>query len=351
MELEISNLRAEIAAHAACQEQISALEEKLGRSETALQKVQRELTDTKHSLSRAAEKAVKEGVDKTSTETLIKSQERQLQEALDAKAEADKRIATLEKKLESLANLHKELEARNHTRLRERDKFEKDVAILRRKMVTIENENLRLKEDRDRVRKREAVGSGAEEGLDELEDEERARLERRVRQLEGENFDLRRGIWKEKKQELAAAGQTDDMDEYHPDSAGAGGAFDDVDLIGGPAGLEHSRRRSMAYRQQQHSSFATVISSGLAAFTGGGADQHRPSGFSEKHNDDFLEDDEFDEAAFAQAQAEEEARKRVEWAREIKSKLKDWKGWRLDLVESRYAAPGAAFGMGEVFEA
>jgi hypothetical protein len=109
----------------------------------------------------------------------------------------------------------------------------------------------------------------------------------------------------------------------------------------------------MAYKQQQHSSFATVISSGLAAFTGGGGtDQHRPSGFSEKYNDDFLEDDdEFDEAAFAQAQADEEARKRVEWARDIKGKLKDWKGWRLDLVESRYASPGAAFGMGEVFEA
>ena len=347
MELEISNLQAQLRSESdrfsSQKEQIAALEEKLSRSEASLEKVQRELSDTKHSLSRAAEKAVKEGVDKTSTETLIKSLERQLQEAQNAKTEADKRIETLEKKLEALGNLHKEMEARNQTRLRERDKFEKDVTMLRRKLVTIENENLKLKEERDRIRRREASATGNDDSLDELEDEERQRLEKRIRDLEGENFDLRRGVWKERKREIGAGEEKEEFEG--PTSAEAGGAFDDVDLSGGLTGPEHARRKSIAQtKQQQHSSLATAISSGFAALTGAGMEQKDGA-------DDFLDDDEFDEAAFARAQAEEEAKKRVEWAREIKSKLKEWKGWRLDLVETRYGAQNAGIGFGQIFEA
>lgn len=338
-----AQLRSESDRISTQQEQIAALEDKLSRSDKALEKAQRELSDTKHSLSRASEKAVKEGVDKTSTETLIKHLERQLQEAQDAKTDADKRTEMLEKKLEALGNLHKEMETRNQTRQRERDKFEKDVAMLKRKLVTVENENLRLKEERDRVRKRETAAGGNEDGLDELEDEERQRLDKKIRELEGENFDLRRGVWKERKRELTA-GQ-EELDEEHVGVSGAAGSFDDVDLSGGLSGPEHSRRKSMAQnKQQQHSSFATVLSSGFAAFTGGGAGQN-------DGNDDLLDDDEFDEDAFARARAEEEAKQRVEWAREIKGKLKDWKGWRLDLVESRYGAQNAGIGFGEIFGA
>lgn len=346
MELEISNLQAQLRSESdrfvSQKEQITALEDKLSRSEAALEKVQQELSDTKHSLSRAAEKAVKEGVDKTSTETLIKSLERQLQEAQNTKTEADKRIETLEKKLDALGNLHKEMEARNQTRLRERDKFEKDVTMLRRKLVTIENENLRLKEERDRVRKHDASATGNDDSLDELEDEERQRLEKRIRELEGENFDLRRGVWKERKRELGAGREEEEFEG--PTLTEAGGTFDDVDLSGGLSGPEHARRKSIAQNKQQHSSLATAISSGFAALTGGGMDQ-------KDGTDDFLDDEEFDEDAFARAQAEEEARKRVEWAREIKSKLKEWKGWRLDLVESRYGAQNAGIGYGQIFEA
>ncbi|PGH23058.1 hypothetical protein AJ80_02831 [Polytolypa hystricis UAMH7299] len=382
MALEISNLKAELNSKSstteAHEEQIHALEDKVTRTETALEKSQRELTDTKHSLSRAAEKAMKEGVDKTSTETLIKSLERQVQETNAAKAEADKKIETLEKKLQALGNLHKESENRNQTRQKERDKFEKDAAMLKKKLVTIENENLRLREERDRLRKRDAGDAGNEDGLDELEDEERQRLEKRVRELEGEVFDLRRGIWKEKKRELTEgyAGEGhDDAEELSSASAHAA-AFDDVDLVGGlPSGSGHSRRRSISRPQQKHSSFATVLSSGLAAFTNTGAPDGRSRAgstqsrghtstaaqgrgslelLSEKDGGDggFLDDDDdaFDEEAFAFAQAEEEARKRVEWVREVKKKLKDWEGWRLDLVDCRYGVQGVGVGMGEIFE-
>ncbi|KAK2877119.1 hypothetical protein FQN49_001393 [Arthroderma sp. PD_2] len=357
MEMEISNLRAQLNSQSthssAHEEQISALEDKLSRSETALEKSQRELTDTKQAVTRAAEKAVKEGVDKTSTETLIKSLERQLKESDEAKAEADKKAELLEKKLQALSNLHKESESRHQIRLKERDKFERDVAMLTRKIATTDNENLRLKEERDRLRKREASGTGADEGLDELEEEERLQLERKVRDLEGEIFDLRRGIWKERKRELSTH---NDGEGSQADIKSVTGTFDDIDLTGGaPSGHNHSGRRSITQRPQQHSSFATVLSSGLAAFTGT-HDQDRgyksfDYGSHAGLDDELLDDDAFDEDAFARAQEEEEAKKRVEWAREIKGKLKNWKGWRLDLVECRYGAQGAGVGLGEIFEA
>ncbi|EZF10807.1 hypothetical protein H112_08009 [Trichophyton rubrum D6] len=357
MEMEISNLRAQLnsqsTSSSAHQEQISALEERLSRSESALEKTQRELADAKQAVSRAAEKAVKEGVDKTSTETLIKSLERQLKETEEAKAEAYKKAVLLEKKLQALSNLHKESETRHQTRMKERDKFEKDVAMLTKKIATTENENLRLKEERDRLKKREASGVGADEGLDELEDEERQRLERKVRDLEGEIFDLRRGIWKERKRELSFQ---HDGEGSSADRKSFSGTFDDVDLTGGaPGGHSYAGRRSISHRPQQHSSFATVLQSGIAAFTGA-QDQDRGHksfdyGSHADPNEEFLDDDAFDEDAFARAQEEEEAKKRVEWAREIKAKLKNWKGWRLDLVECRYGAQGAGVGLGEIFEA
>lgn len=367
MELEISNLRAQVtdqsSSNSANETQVAALEEKASQSRAALEKSERELADTKQALTRASERAVKEGVDKTSTETLIKSLQREVEDGKNEKSEADKKIENLEKKLQAIGNLHKETETRHQTRLRESEKAEKETAVLRKKLSSIENENLRLREERDRIKKRESGGGADDEALDELEDEERQRLERRIRELEGENFDLRRGVWQEKRQELAGQGFPEEGAGSAVD-AGAN-AFDDVDLVGGRP--DHARRRSMALQQQQqhHSSFSTVLSSGFAAFTGGNQNNRSRAGSSnpphphapatrgslELLSEENLDDEfEFDEAEFARAQAEEEARKRVEWVREIKRKLRDWNGWRLDLVDSRAGAEGAGVGMGEIFE-
>lgn len=360
MELEISNLRAQVTSQSSSNEahesQLAALEAKVSDSQMALERAQRELADSKQALTRASEKAVKEGVDKTSTETLIKTLQREIEDLKNEKSEADKKIETFDKKLQAMANLHKESESRHQARLRESEKIEKETAVMRKKLASIENENLRLREERDRIRKREAGGGADDEALDELEDEERQRLERRIRELEGENFDLRRGAWQEKRQELA--GQ-----QYHEEGAESVGdaganAFDDVDLVGGRP--DHARRRSMA--TQHHSSFSTVLSSGFAAFTGSGGNRSRAGSSNPPHphapatrgslellsEENF--EDEFDEAEFARAQAEEEARKRVEWMRDIKRKLRDWEKWRLDLVDSRAGAEGAGVGMGEIFE-
>ncbi|KAJ5472726.1 hypothetical protein N7530_006727 [Penicillium desertorum] len=356
MELEISNLRAQVTSQTSSNEahesQVAALEEKVSKTQSALDQSQRELADTKQALTRASEKAVKEGVDKTSTETLIKNLQREIEEYKNEKSESEKKIETLDKKLQAMGNLHKESEARHQTRLRESEKSDKEIAVMRKKIASIENENLRLREESDRIRTRQTGGGADDDALDELEDEERQRLERRIRELEGEVFDLRRGVWQEKRQEM----------EHYPDdgpspaSGDAANAFDDVDLVGGRP--DHARRRSMA--QQQHSSFSTVLSSGFAAFTGAGGNRARASSSNPSHppgtrgslelvsEENF--DDEFDEGAFARAQAEEEGRKRVEWVRNIKSKLHDWNGWRLDLVDSRAGAEGAGVGMGEIFE-
>ncbi|KAJ5816644.1 hypothetical protein N7447_008877 [Penicillium robsamsonii] len=354
MELEISNLRAQVASQTssndAHESQVAALEEKVSTSQSALDQSQRELADTKQALTRASEKAVKEGVDKTSTETLISNLQREIEEHKSEKSELEKKIETLDKKVQAIGNLHKETEARHQTRLRESEKSEKEISVMRKKIASIENENLRLREESDRIRTRQVGGGADDDALDELEDEERQRLERRIRELEGEVFDLRRGVWQEKRQEM----------EYYPDdgpspaTGDAANAFDDVDLVGGRP--DHARRRSMA--QNQHSSFSTVLSSGFAAFTGAAGNRasmsnpsHPPGtrGSLELVSEENF-DDEFDEDAFARAQAEEEGRKRVEWMRDIKSKLRDWNGWRLDLVDSRAGAEGAGVGMGEIFE-
>ena len=363
MELEISNLRAQVSSQStsssAHETQITALEEKLATSESSLEQSQRELADAKQAITRASEKAVKEGVDKTSTETLIKNLEREVEQLKQEKTEADKKTETLEKKLQALGNLHKESESRHQARLRESEKTEKEATALRKKLASVENENLRLKEECENINKRDAGGVADDEALDELEDEGRSRMERRIRELEGEVFDLRRGVWKERRQELETDqhgfsspninnGNSSPSAYHNP----AANAFDDVDLVGGTP--DHHRPQ-----QQQHSSFSTVLSSGIAAFTGGGRSRtpsttnqpHPPAtrGSLELLSEENI-DDEFDEAGFARAQAEEEGRKRVEWAREIKSKLNDWKGWRLDLVDSRAGAEGAGVGMGEIFE-
>ena len=55
-----------------------------------------------------------------------------------------------------------------------------------------------------------------------------------------------------------------------------------------------------------------------------------------------MDDFEFDEAAFKAAQ-ENDAKQRIERVREIKRGLKDWEGWRVDIVDIRA-------GWGGVFE-
>ncbi|KAH8687234.1 hypothetical protein BGZ60DRAFT_521896 [Tricladium varicosporioides] len=326
MEIEISNLRAhldKVNSGASVKEQIGALEEKLARSEKAAVVAQRELGDLKKNLERTTEKAVKEGSERISAETKLRTLECEAEEAKSSSVELQKKVEALEKKITTLTTLHKEHDARSQAQKKEREKAEKNASDLRARLAGIENENLRLKEERERARKRDAQGID-DEGVDELENEERQRLEKKVRDLESEVHELRRGVWRDRRNQLDG--------EESSGVTSPGAKFTDVDLGGG---MSPSRRRSMHGGR----GLGDFLSSGFNAITGAttGADEA------------LLEDDEdmdFDEDAFRLAQ-EEEAKKRIERVKEVKRSLKNWEGWRLDLVENRR---GGGEGVGEIFE-
>ena len=328
MEMEISNLRTLVdkstIASNSHSEQVAALEEKLKRAERAAGAAQRELLDVRKGLDRASEKAVKEGSERTSSETKIRSLQREADESRKSAEESIKRVETLEKKLAAFTTLHKETDSRRQAAERERDRVEREAAETMKRLVNVENENLRLREEKERSRKRD-MSAVDDDGVDELEDEERRKLEDKVRQLEGELFNLKRGVWSDRRKDLSGL-------EGDDGPASPGSKFDEVDLNAGPTLF---RRQSNAASRGQ--GFTDVLSSGFNAITGGG---HR-----ESH--ELLEsiDDGFDEDAFRAAQ-EEDSRKRLERVRETKRKLKDWEGWRMDIVDCRIGAGGA----GEIFD-
>lgn len=328
MEIEISNLRAQLdrvaSGSSVEKEQIAALEDKLARSERFAATAQQELGDLKKNLERTTEKVVKEGSERTSAETKLRTLEREAELSKAHSDELQKKVDALERKVTTLTTLHKEHDARFQAQKREREKAEKEASDLRSRLAGIENENSRLREERERARKRDAQGID-DDGVDELENEEQQRLEKKVRDLEGEVHELRRGIWHDRKKELEGEGSSDVTSPV--------AKFTDVDLGGGIS----PSRRSIAHGGK---GFGDFLTSGFNAITGGGA-----SGADEG----LLEDDEdldFDEDAFRLAQ-EEDAKKRIERVKEIKRGLKNWAGWRLDLVENRR---GGGEGVGEIFE-
>lgn len=330
MEMEISNLRSQLSkymsVHTSHQEQTSALEDKVNRAERAAGAAQRELIEARKNLDRASEKAVKEGSERISAETKIRSMERETEESNKRAQDSLKRVETLEKKLAALTNLHKESDGRRQLVERERDRVEREATELRKRLAGLENENLRYREEKEQLKNREASGVD-DEGVDELEDEERRRLEDKVRELEGEVFDLRRGAWKEMRRDLGVV-------EGDDSPASPGSKFDEVDLTGGSPRF---RRQSLIASRGQ--ALTNVLSSGFNALTGGGG------GRQESH--DLLEgiDDGFDEDVFRLAQ-EEEAKKRIERTKELKRALKGWEGWRMDIVDCRLAGGGS----GDIFD-
>ena len=324
MEIEISNLRAQLdrvaSGSSVEKEQIAALEEKLARSEKSAATAQRELGDLKKNLDRTTEKAVKEGSERTSAETKLRTLEREAGEAKSNNGELQKKVDALEKKVLTLGTLHKEHDARFQAQRKEREKAEKESSDLRSKLAVIENENLRLREERERIKKRDAQGID-DEGVDELENEERQRMVKKVRDLESEVHELRRGVWRERRKELNG--------EESSGLTSPGAKFTDVDLGGS---MSPSRRRST----HGGKGLGDFFTSGFNAITGAS---------SGPADEALLEDDEdldFDEDAFRLAQ-EEEARKRVERIKEVKRGLKNWEGWRLDLVENRKGAGNPIF--------
>lgn len=346
MQLEISRLRGQLSSQTeGCEthgEQISALESSLSSVEGKLRGAESQLADTKKALSRASEKAVLDGTERTSKDTKIRSLERELEDAIVKRDEVVKKAEQLDKKVEAMNKLHREAESRNSTKLATSEATARELPALRARVEKLESENSRLREKHKRV----MSGGGGDEGLDELEDEERQKLEKKIRELEAQVFDLQRGVWRDKRIQMQSRG-----DEGSRTSIEAGEDFDDVDLSGSG---NASRRRSsgnLLHHQSQarHSGFTQVLNSGLAAFRTSTTSPDSQSRHQNRPRNDSLlqefdDDDGFDENAFARAQAEEEARKMVEHVREVKRGLKDQVGWRLDLVDARRASGGVGFG-------
>lgn len=326
MELELSRLRAQAARQEASggtdKDQIVALEEKLARAEQAASKATRELVDLKRNLERTTEKAVREGSNRTSAETRVKTLEQENITLNDSLAELQKKHDALEKKVQALGNLHKENDSRSQSLRREKEAAEKETAELKSKVERLEGENTKLR------KKDAAEGGGDDGGIDELEDEERQRLEKKIRDLEAEIYDLRRGIWHQRRRDMETGADGED--------GSPGGDFTNVDLSGGPLSPTTAARRVSG----RGTGLGDFFTSGLNALTGATGETADDEG--------LLEDDDmdFDEDAFRRAH-EEDAKKRLERIKEIKRGLKNWEGWRLDLVDTRR---GGGYGVGEVFE-
>lgn len=314
MEIEISKLKARVERQATGasseREQVTALEEKLARAEAAAGKAQRELRDVKRNLERATEKAVREGSERSSAETKLKTLEHELEQLTTVKEELERRLDGVEKKATTLTTLHKEQDSRSQALRKEKERAEKDLNELRTKVENLESENVKMGS------RKSAEGGGGldDEGVDELENEERVRLEKKIRSLEHEVHELRSGAWIEKRREMETMGP----------------GFQDVDLGGGSSTVPASHKKASG------GGIGDFFTSGLNALAGGGDD------------DEFMDDDDadFDEDAFRKAH-EEEGRKRLERIKEIKRALKHWEGWRLDIVDMRR---GGGEGIGDIFE-
>ncbi|KAK7924110.1 myosin heavy chain [Apiospora marii] len=326
MELELSRLRAQAARQEASggtdKDQIVALEEKLARAEQAASKATRELVDLKRNLERTTEKAVREGSSRTSAETRVKTLEQENSTLNDSLTELQKKHDALEKKVQALGNLHKENDSRTQALRREKEAAEKETAELKSKVERLEAENTKLR------KKDAAEGGGDDDGIDELENEERQRLEKKIRDLEAEIYDLRRGIWHQRRRDMETGAEGDE--------ASPGGDFTNIDLSGPLSPTSAARKAS-----GRGTGLGDLFTSGLNALTGAA---EKGAGDDEG----LLEDDdfEFDEDAFRRAH-EEDAKKRLERIKEIKRGLTSWEGWRLDLVDTRR---GGGYGVGEVFE-
>ncbi|CAO2651845.1 Nn.00g001280.m01.CDS01 [Neocucurbitaria sp. VM-36] len=343
LELEISNVNRQLSEETnknnELQSKVSSLETALQKAEQEASSTKTELSELKANLDKASEQANKEGSDRDSAQTRVAQLEAELGAANRKASDSISRAELLEKKIETLTQLHRDNDSRNQTRLQEHKKVEREAAELRTRITGLSNENARLREAEQRRRKAD-LGSIEDSSVQELLDEERDKLLAQVRTLEEENFELRRGVWRDRRRDMQPNidDQHDATQPYSSPRNNSSG-FDEIDLSG-----HASSRQQLPNRT--HSTFADVLNSGISAFTGQ-TPAHRRSDAASKPKPrqeslGSLDEFEIDEDAFRLAQ-EEEAKKRIERVREVKRGLVNFKGWKADFVDVRV-------GMGGVFE-
>lgn len=347
LELEISNINKQITSQTTAnndlQTKISSLESSLHKAEQEAFSTKTELQDLKSNLEKASEQAAKEGTDRDSAHSRIAQLEAELGAANRKATDSVSRAELLEKKIETLTQLHRDNDTRNQTRIQEHKKLEREATELRTRITGLSNENARLREAEQRRRKAD-LSNIEDSSVQELLDEERDKLLAQLRSLEEENFELKRGVWRDKR--TAMQPSIDDGTDSSSPYKSSG--FDDIDLSSAHPSHLQSRPHLNTAASQRHSSFQDVIQSGISAFTGSSSNPaHRRSDAASKQRPrqeslTSLDEFEIDEDAFRLAQ-EEESKKRIERVREVKRKLPEWQGWRVDLVDVRV-------GLGGVFD-
>jgi len=354
LELETSNLRHSLSKSESTtlelQAIISTLEARVQKAEATAETAKTDLATLKTSLSIPS--SVKDFDNPTVEANLTRLLQSDLLSAQTAAEAAISRATSLEKKMDTLTTLHREVESRNQSqstaRLREVEKLKQELAETRRKIGSMSNENARLRESTARERKAGTEGDG--DGVEDMEEEERDRLLARIRELEGETFDLKRGVWRERRQEL----QPQVGEDGEVVGNGKGG-FDDVDLSAASALESMADRMGMSSGLGAFTNVLNVFTGGsggaASSKPGGGAKrqtgqhQQRHNGHGKSQGGGFLDEDDdmgFDEDAFRAAQ-EEQAKARLERVREVKRGLSAWKGWRVDLVDVRGGVMAGVF--------
>lgn len=271
----------------------------------------------------------------------------QLSTTLTALNTAEATVANLNKKIETLQTLHRDSEARttlqNALRVKEMDRLRAETTEMRKKLQARSYENARL---------RSVSTSSASAPTDETDtplDADAATA--RIRELEAEVFELRSGVYRDWRGQLVgnAGGERD---------ADTSAVFDEVDLSSPSVAEARARRAAGPY-----GAFSSLLNTftgtgarrasrtGTGGGTGGGAEKHvgflseQPRGSGDGDGAEFSDEEgsfAFDEEAFRVAQ-EEEARVRLERVREVKRRLPEWKGWRVDLVDLRGGSMAGVF--------
>lgn len=194
----------------------------------------------------------------------------------------------------------------------ENSKLEKECLTLRTRLGKVEAENDDLHLELKMLRSR-YIQEKEDEDFEKTNNESDLEFTKKIKELEEEIVELRRGIH--------LGPKNNPSNENLPVAVSSGTKFIDVDL-----GAYNSPRRDSTF--SANGGLGKLISNSLRVITG---TSNGPSEDRALEEDELLD---FDEDAFRLAK-EEEAKQRTERIKDIKRALKEWEGWRLNLVDTR----------------
>lgn len=307
MEMEISKLRGDLEKAdknlAESQAKLGEGEKKIRSLEELHEAIAAELEGTKKELKQASERLVADGAAKNSAETLAEYLQFQLDAANSTIKTQAAAVSSWEKNYSTLKAMYRDSDAKTQEAQQKAAATEHEnkdlmthVTELRKRTMTLENENSGLRMSLGRSERGTGATQQDDDDVDELEDAERKKLKHRIQQLEVELFDERKKWHSSETQRLTLPDQ--------------GPTFLDVDLnqatVAGYNLQRMPRQQSQQGQQQQVRDMYAV-----------------------------------EEEERRQQDAE-----RIERVKDVKRGLVQWKGWRLDLT----SVGGSGLNFGAMFE-